>query len=163
MRQWPAGCRSPAAVRPRARATDWRHSRMPITRTMPNPENNGMNITMTSIDSGTVPCLGSSARLVAGRSTKLAAGRSTERSAACRESHTRSCASAWPFDTPGFSRPTMLTLTDSVALPLAGAELAKHRERRPEIRRRDRLESSKVLRHHADNAELRSVYPDRCC
>ena len=60
---------------------------------------------MTSADSGTVPCLGSS--------TRLAAGRSTERSATRRESHTRSCASAWPRDRPGFSRPTMSRPTAS--------------------------------------------------
>ena len=61
----------------------------------------------------------------------------------------------------GLQPPDNVDADGLFALPLAGAELAKRRERRPEIRRRDRLESSKALRHHADNPELRSVYPDR--
>ncbi len=44
---------------------------------------------------------------------------------------------------------------------LAGAELVKERKRRPEVRRRDGLESSKAFRHHADNLERCPVHPDR--
>ena len=41
-----------------------------------------------------------------------------------------------------------------------GTKLAEERERGPEVRRND-LESTKVLRHHADNVERRVVHADR--
>ena len=85
-----------------------------------------------------------------------------EPSAARCESHARSSASAWPRDSPGFSRPTMLDADGRRSRPAgAAAELAEERERRPEVRRGDRLESSKALRHHADHLERRSVHQDR--
>ena len=43
---------------------------------------------------------------------------------------------------------------------LAAAEFAKKGERRPEVGRSDR-ESSKALRHHADDVEWRAVHQDR--
>ena len=140
----------------RWRATERASSRLatfahPIIRMRPNAKNSGMNSSMTSADSGTVPCLGSSTRLVAGRSA--------ERSAARCESHTRSCASAWPRDTPGFSRPTMPSHGFFASL-VVGAGTGQERERRPEVRRRDRVKSSKAFRHHADNVKPRSVHPD---
>ena len=51
----------------------------------------------------------------------------------------------------------------SVSRPAsAAAELVKERERRPEVRRSDRLESSKAFRHHADNVERRAVHAGPC-
>ena len=80
----------------------------PIIRMRPNAKKSGMNISMTSADSGTVPCLGSSTRLVVG--PRRGFGRGARHAA----SPTRGAARAPDSrDTPGFSRPTMLTPTAS--------------------------------------------------
>ena len=55
-----------ATARASSRLATFAH---PIIRMRPNAKKSGVNSSMTSADSGTVPCLGSSTRLAAGRST----------------------------------------------------------------------------------------------
>ena len=138
-----------ATARASSRLATFAH---PIIRMRPNAKKSGMNSSMTSADSGTVPCLGSS--------TRLAAGRSPERSAARRESHTRSCASAWPRDRPGFSRPTMWRPTES-SRPCWPRRNWPRSESGAQKSGAATVESSKAFRHHADNLERRAVHQDR--
>ena len=60
-----------ATARASSRLATFAH---PIIRMRPNAKKSGVNITMTSADSGTVPCLGSSTRFAARRSTERFSG-----------------------------------------------------------------------------------------
>ena len=106
---------------------------------------------MTSADSGTVPCLGSSTRFAAGRSTELLSGTPRVPHQELRERLAARQTGLQPSDDAD---------ADGVFASFVGAaELAKERERRPEVRRGDR-ESAKAFRHHADNLERHVVHQD---
>ena len=140
-----------ATARASSRLATFAH---PIIRIRPNAKNSGVNRSMASADSGTVPCLGSRTRLFRGPldGTFSAARRVSQPTEQLRERLTARQTGRQP--------PDNLEANGAIASLSLGsaAELVEKGERRPEVRRGHRLESSKAFRRHADHLEPHSVY-----
>ena len=132
----------------RCRATPRASNRLatlaqPISRISPKAKNSGVKSAMASKGCGSVPRRGISTMLI---------GRPIGGVGRRFESHAAICARALSIDTPGLRRPMMLDADGVFAAAIVGLEVARARQRRPEVRCVD-LETAEPRRHHADDLE----------